>query len=459
MVSVLMKKLAIAAVAGAVMVSASGCSLVSSGKRIIRVSHAQSETHPEHLGMLAFKEYVEEHLGDKYEVQIFPNEILGSAQKAIELTQTGAIDFVIAGTANLETFADVYEIFSMPYLFDSEEVYRSVMEDTDYMENIYKSTDEAGFRVVTWYNAGTRNFYAKTPINTPDDLKGKKIRVQQSPASVDMVNAFGAAAAPMGFGEVYTAIQQGVIDGAENNELALTNNKHGEVAKYYTYNKHQMVPDMLVANLKFLNSLRPEELQVFKEAAALSTEVELVEWDKSIKEAKQIAAHDMDTMHKLRAAIMKILGVVITLLFILMTLVGTYQIVTRYFFNRPSTISEELLTYSFTWMSLLASAYVFGKRDHMRMGFMADKLTGPARRYLEVFIDALSFFFAGVVMVYGGISITKLTMIQITASLRISMGWIYIIVPIAGLLIMVFSVMNAADMLHKDFSEPGEAKV
>ena len=167
----------------------------------------------------------------------------------------------------------------------------------------------------------------------------------------------------------------------------------------------------------------------------------------------------MDTMHKLRAAIMKILGVVITLLFILMTLVGTYQIVTRYFFNRPSTISEELLTYSFTWMSLLASTYVFGKRDHMRMGFMADKLTGPARRYLEVFIDALSFFFAGVVMVYGGISITKLTMIQITASLRISMGWIYIIVPIAGLLIIVFSVMNAADMLHKDFSEPGEAKV
>ena len=167
----------------------------------------------------------------------------------------------------------------------------------------------------------------------------------------------------------------------------------------------------------------------------------------------------MDTMHKIRAAIMKILGVVITLLFILMTLVGTYQIVTRYFFNRPSTISEELLTYSFTWMSLLASAYVCGKRDHMRMGFMADKLTGPARRYLEVFIDALSFFFAAVVMVYGGISITRLTMIQITASLRISMGWIYIIVPIAGLLIMVFSVMNAVDMLHKDFSEPGEAKV
>ena len=107
---------------------------------------------------------IRDSLGDKYEVQIFPNEILGSAQKAIELTQTGAIDFVVAGTANLETFADVYEIFSMPYLFDSEDVYKTVMEDSDYMEQVYESTDEAGFRVVTWYNAGTRNFYAKTPI-------------------------------------------------------------------------------------------------------------------------------------------------------------------------------------------------------------------------------------------------------------------------------------------------------
>ena len=289
----MIKKAAAVLMAAAMAVSLTGCGSITSGKRIIRISHAQSETHPEHLGLLAFKEYVEERLGDKYEVQIFPNEILGSAQKAIELTQTGAIDFVVAGTANLETFADVYEIFSMPYLFDSEDVYKSVMEDSDYMEQVYESTDEAGFRVVTWYNAGTRNFYAKTPIRTPEDLKGKKIRVQQSPASVSMVNSFGAAAAPMGFGEVYTAIQQGVIDGAENNELALTNNKHGEVAKYYSYNKHQMVPDMLVANLKFLEGLSPEEYQIFKDAAALSTEVEMKEWDKSIEEAKKIATEDM----------------------------------------------------------------------------------------------------------------------------------------------------------------------
>lgn len=265
---------------------------MTQGRRIVRISLGQSETHPEYLGLLAFKEHVEEHLGDRYEVQIFPNEILGAAQKAIELTQTGAIDFVVAGTANLETFADVYEIFSMPYLFDSPEVYQAVMENP-MMEDIYESTDNAGFRVLTWYNAGNRNFYAKKPILTPEDLRGMKIRVQQSPASVKMMQEFGAAASPMSFGEVYTAIQQGVIDGAENNELALTNNKHGEVAKYFTYNMHQMVPDMLVGNLKFLNSLTEEELEIFKEAAQISNEVELEEWDKQVEEAKQIAAETM----------------------------------------------------------------------------------------------------------------------------------------------------------------------
>ena len=265
----------------------------SSKKRIIRVALSQSEEHPEYKGMETFKKYVEEKLGDKYEVQLYPNELLGGQTKAIELTQTGAIDFTIAGTPNLEIFADVYEVFSMPYLFTSEDAYFAAMNDTDYMNKIYASTEDTGLQVVTWYNVGTRNFYAKKAINTPDDLKGLKMRVQQSPESIKMCNAFGAAASPMSFGEVYTAIQQGVIDGAENNELALTNNKHGEVAKYYSYNKHQMVPDMLVGNLKFLESLSPEEYQVFKDAAALSTEIEMAEWDKCVDEAKDIAQNQM----------------------------------------------------------------------------------------------------------------------------------------------------------------------
>ena len=282
--------------AGLVAGLAGGCSGtgdINGGKRIIRVALSQSETHPEYTGMEKFKEVVEEKLGDKYEVQIYPNELLGGQTKAIELTQTGAIDFVVAGTPNLEIFADVYEVFSMPYLFTSEEAYFASMNDTDYMEKVYESTDDTGLRVMTWFNVGSRNFYAKKPINTPDDLKGLKMRVQQSPARVKMANAFGAAASPMSFGEVYTAIQQGVIDGAENNELALTENKHGEVAKYYSYTMHQIIPDVLIANLKFLNGLSDEEKEIFYDAAQQATETEMEAWDTQVEKAKEIAQDDM----------------------------------------------------------------------------------------------------------------------------------------------------------------------
>lgn len=167
----------------------------------------------------------------------------------------------------------------------------------------------------------------------------------------------------------------------------------------------------------------------------------------------------METMNKIRAAFMRVLGVAVTFLFMFMTVVGTYQIVTRYCFNRPSTVSEELLTYSFTWLSLLASAYVFGKRDHMRMSFLLMRFSGPARKCLELGAELLTFALAAVVMVWGGISITKLTMIQKTASLGLSMGYIYMVVPLSGLLIMFFSAMNAAEVLRTDYDKKKEASL
>lgn len=269
--------------------SLSGCNFLSNGKRIIRIAHSQSAEHPDHIGLLAYEKYIEDRLGDKYDVQIFPNELLGPSVRAIELVQTGAVDFAVASTGNLETFDNIYQIFSIPYLFDSPQAYYEFMENNSLTKPIYESTEESGFETVTWLDAGTRNFYATSPIKSPDDLKGKKIRVQASPTNIKMMEAFGAAAAPMSFGEVYTAIQQKVIDGAENNEFALTNNKHGEVAKYYTYNAHQMVPDMLIGNYKFLNELPLDERQIFDEAAKECTRVERESWNKQIEDAKNQA--------------------------------------------------------------------------------------------------------------------------------------------------------------------------
>lgn len=259
-------------------------------KRIVRISHVQSETHPIHLGLLALEEYVEERIGDRYDIQIFPNELLGAQVKTVELCQTGAIDFTVASIAIMESFDNIYEIFNLPYLFDNEEHYHAVMEDESITKPIYTSTDASGFEAVAWYDAGTRNFYTvKKEIKTPEDLKGLKIRVQQSATNVRMMELFNAAATPMSFGEVYTALQQNVIDGAENNELAIVNNKHGEVAKKYSYNKHQMVPDILIGNIKFLNSLNDGDREVFEEAFDVSSKVQRENWVKAVDEAKKEA--------------------------------------------------------------------------------------------------------------------------------------------------------------------------
>ncbi len=154
----------------------------------------------------------------------------------------------------------------------------------------------------------------------------------------------------------------------------------------------------------------------------------------------------MNTLHSLRKGIDLILSFASAVIFGAMVIIGTYQIVTRFIFNSPSTVSEELLTYSFTWMALLATAYVFGKRDHMRMGFLADKFNQSTRKLLSILAEILIMLLAGAVMVYGGFTIVQLTMTQSTASLGIPMGVIYTIIPVSGILIVVYSVLNIADL-------------
>lgn len=152
-------------------------------------------------------------------------------------------------------------------------------------------------------------------------------------------------------------------------------------------------------------------------------------------------------MIKLKKCIIAALEVICAGMFVFITVVGTYQIVTRYVFNSPSTVSEELLTYSFTWLALLAAALVFGKREHMRMGFFADKLSPKPLKFVYVLSELLVILFAVLVMIYGGVSITRLTMTQITASLGLPMSAIYIIVPICGVLISILSVINIYEII------------
>lgn len=262
-------------------------------KRIVRIGHNQSSTHPTHIALTAFQDYINEKMGDKYVVEVYPNELLGSQTDMVQLTQTGAIDYCVASNAILETFSKNYEIFNLPYLFASTEAYHNAMDDPEITESIFTATEKAGFLAVTWLDAGTRNFYTvKKPIESPKDLKGLKIRVQQSPTNIEMMKLLGGSATPMGFGEVYTSLQSNIIDGAENNEMALTDNGHGDVCKYYSYDMHQMVPDILIGNYAFMEGLSEEESAIFEEGYELINKIQREEWVKAVERAKEKAVNE-----------------------------------------------------------------------------------------------------------------------------------------------------------------------
>lgn len=281
------------ALAGAVLLL-SGCGGAAAEERqIIRIGHNQSTSHPTHIALAAFEEFIEENLGDRYDVEIYPSELLGSQDEMVQLTQTGAITFCVASNALLESFSSGYSIFNLPYLFASAEAYHAAMEDEDIVGPIFQGTKQAGFEAVTWLDAGTRNFYTiSRPIDSPADLKGLKIRVQQSATNVEMMRLLGGSATPMGFGDVYTALQSGVIDGAENNEMALTDNGHGDVCKYYSYDMHQMIPDILIGNAAFLDGLSGEERAVFEAGFELVNTIQREEWTRAVEAARDRAQNE-----------------------------------------------------------------------------------------------------------------------------------------------------------------------
>ena len=152
-------------------------------------------------------------------------------------------------------------------------------------------------------------------------------------------------------------------------------------------------------------------------------------------------------MQKFKYSLNKALEIIWIIIFAFLIIIGSYQIITRYIFNSPSTISEELLTFSFTWLALLAASLVFSKREHMRMGYLADKLKGNSWHILNIIVELLILIFSALILIYGGLSITKLTKTQITASLGVPMSYIYCIVPISGALTVIYNFINICESI------------
>ena len=253
-------------------------------KGIIKVSHGLPDTHPVQEALLAMAAEVEDKTNGDIKFEIHANAELGSEKDNVEQLQIGALGMAKVSASALEAFAPVYEAFSVPYIFNSEEHYFKVM-DGQIAEDVFMSTADKGFVALTWLDSGARSFYTKdTPNNTPEDLKGLMIRTMDSPMAFQMMDAFGGSATTIPISDVFTAIQSGVIDGAENNPTAMTLG-HGEVAKCYSFDEHTRIPDIIVISTKIWNQMSAEQQQIVKEAANKVKEDYKVLWAANVADA------------------------------------------------------------------------------------------------------------------------------------------------------------------------------
>lgn len=257
--------------------------------KVLYLGHTLPQTHPVHKGILEFQKALELKSKGTLKVKIFPDGQLGSEREVLELLQIGSVAATKVSAATLSNFVPEYHILGIPYLFRDKEHQFDVLEG-DIGKSILEKGSKFWLRGLCYYDAGSRSFYtSKKAIRTPEDLKGLKIRVMNNQMAINMVNSMGGSATPLSYGELYTAIQQGVVDGAENNPPSFVSSNHYEISKYYTLDQHSSVPDVLLIGTKYWSNLSEEEKVWVQEAADESAQAQKVFWNESVEESMKIA--------------------------------------------------------------------------------------------------------------------------------------------------------------------------
>ena len=257
----------------------------TSDKIVFKLAHGLDVEHPVHLGMVYMADRLAEKTDGQATIEIFPSEQLGSEREYLEQVQLGCIDMAKSSAAALEQFVPEMAVFGVPYVFRDSDHFWKTAEGPIGAE-ILSAGEGVGFRGLCYFDAGARSFYVKEkPIHTPADLLDMKIRVQQSKTAMEMVEALGGAPTPIPWGELYTALQQGVVDGAENNPPSFYTSRHWEVCKYYTLDEHALVPDVLLMSRAVWEKLPDFTREALTEAVAESAEYEKELWAKMTAEA------------------------------------------------------------------------------------------------------------------------------------------------------------------------------
>lgn len=250
-----------------------------------RLAETHPPDYPTTLGDKKFAELVKERSGGRIKIDVFPSAQLGEEKAVVEQVQLGAIEFTRVSTGILSSFNKDYGVFSLPYIFDNEtHMWKFLQGDAG--EKMLDSLQASKMKGLTYYEPGSRNFYTKKPVTKLEDLKGLKIRVIQNQVNIDIMKALGASATPMAYGEVFSAIQTGVIDGAENNYPSYFSSKHYEVAKNFLVDEHQRVPEVLLISKTVWDKLSDEDKKLLKQAALDSVQYQRDEWKKYEKDSE-----------------------------------------------------------------------------------------------------------------------------------------------------------------------------
>lgn len=266
------KTLGIAAVAaGALVVGATFFTVsgAAAGEQTtLRLAHNQSEGSEIADSIAKISDFADEASSGKLKVSIFASGVLGTEKEAIEMVKAGVLDMAKVSSNTLGQFKDEYSIFAVPYLFQSQQHYYDALENSSKVKELFQSTADEGYIAIGYYANGARNFYLKENVccDNPSVLKGKKIRSMPSSTSMDMIEMMGGSPVPMAASETYTSLQQGIVDGAENTELALTVDGHQDLVKSYTYTEHQYSPDIYIISTKSWNRLSKEEQTLLVES-------------------------------------------------------------------------------------------------------------------------------------------------------------------------------------------------
>ncbi len=234
----------------------------------LRLAETHPADYPTTLGDIKFAELVKERTNGRITIEVYPSSQLGQEKAVIEQVQFGAIDFTRVSVSPLASFVPVFNALQLPYLYRSEQHMWDVLTGPIGQE-LLASLEPSNFVGIGWFEPGARNFYnSKKPVSKPEDLAGMKIRVQESELMVGLVQGLGAIATPIPYGEVYSALQTGVVDGAENNWPSYDTASHFEVAKFYTLDGHTRVPEIIIASKISMDKLSKADQDLIKKAAA-----------------------------------------------------------------------------------------------------------------------------------------------------------------------------------------------